>query len=561
MTRSSRLYNALAVSATLLLTACGGGGSGGGPVILPTFAPTTPTPPPGSTAFTCPSSIASFAVASSAGSNAEARHVYPPRSRGAEMNNALTVTYASARASEVETALDQHAIPYGARKLGGLVFNRLGTSARVISVDASHRDALRAVLASTPGVLSVTPSQRLFTKRVTTPFITNDPYFRGATGQSAPLYQSASTAGQWDMHVLGMEYAFGYSQSGNGSGIVNASALGSTAVKLAVIDTGMDVTHPDLSGNSIVRTRCFITDTNNIQSTGTFVTDPQGHGTDVTGIAADGVNNGYGFVGTGGNISLMLYRVFPTPDDNCLSNTTTDPQCGAADIDIASAMNDAVANGANVISLSLGGGSCTSGQDPSSVEGAAVANAIASNVIVVAASGNESASTPDAPGCDPGVISVGASAYNDGQPNGTGFTGTRTEYVASYSNSNATLVAPGGDPTANTATTSDNDDLHWIENIWTSTPFDSNFAGSCATDVFGESSDCRVLIAGTSMATPHVGGAAALILSVNSTYQSPTAMKTLLCSTADNINDPNQGCGRINVYRAMATALHDASLP
>jgi subtilisin family serine protease len=63
------------------------------------------------------------------------------------------------------------------------------------------------------------------------------------------------------------------------------------------------------------------------------------------------------------------------------------------------------------------------------------------------------------------------------------------------------------------------------------------------------------------MATPHVAGAAALILSVNAAYQSPTAMRQLLCQTADTINDANQGCGRLNVYRAMATALADPVLP
>ena len=69
------------------------------------------------------------------------------------------------------------------------------------------------------------------------------------------------------------------------------------------------------------------------------------------------------------------------------------------------------------------------------------------------------------------------------------------------------------------------------------------------------------MIAGTSMATPHVAGAVALILSVNGSYQSPSAMKALLCSTADDLADTHQGCGRLNVYRAMATALGDLSPP
>jgi hypothetical protein len=52
-----------------------------------------------------------------------------------------------------------------------------------------------------------------------------------------------------------------------------------------------------------------------------------------------------------------------------------------------------------------------------------------------------------------------------------------------------------------------------------------------------------------------------LILAVNSAYQSPTAMKTLLCQTADDISDSHEGCGRLDVYRAMATAIGDTSPP
>ena len=364
----------------------------------------------------------------------------------------------------------------------------------------------------------------------------------------------------------------------------NPNALGSQSVKLAIIDTGEDVTHPELAMAHVVHTKCFITsEDGSTQSTGTFVTDGFGHGTDVTGIAVANAQNDYGFVGDAGDVSLMLYRVFPTPDDNCANPDSTagqnDPQCGADDTDIISAIDDAVANGANVISMSLGGNNCTSsGVDPDLAEGAAVANAIANNVIVVAASGNAGGEGVTAPACDAGVIAVGASAYNDGVANGTGYTGTSNEYVASYSQYGATniadstsswgLVAPGSDPSSADVSATQPDYLHWIENIWTSTPYmsspsDTSFEGNCAqSPEYGEAGNCRTLIAGTSMATPHVAGAAALILSVNPSYQSPSAMFQLLCTTADNLGSgQNQGCGRLNVYRAMAKALSDPSQP
>jgi hypothetical protein len=466
----------------------------------------------------------------------------------------------------------------GATMVRQFTFSHIGLLTRIVRVQPGQLNAVEATLRAQAGVRSVgRTGYRRSKLSVTAPYFTNDPYFVGY-GPGAPLYESSPSPGQWDKHAVRLEYAFAYSQAGNGSNKVNANALGSSSVKIAIIDTGEDSTHPELS-SKIAYQKCFITDASgNAQSSSNFETDPDGHGTDVSGIAAAATNNSLGFAGSGGAASIYAYRVFPTPDDNCTNESTNDPQCGASTGDIASSIEDAVSQGVNVISMSLGGDTCT-GTDPDPTEGNAIADAIAANIIVVAAAGNNATEGVSAPGCDTGVIAAGATGLADGQTNGTGnATGSSSapnEYVASYSqygspgaslNSASAwgIVAPGGDPNGDM----DGDDLHWIENIWTSTPYmansnDTSFQGSCTPDHDSTSGtiDCRTLIAGTSMSTPAVAGAAALILAVNSAYQSPAAMKTLLCQTADDIGDSHEGCGRLDIYRAMATAIGDSSPP
>ena len=459
----------------------------------------------------------------------------------------------------------------------------------VISVPTAQLAQVESSLQTQAGVQSVSVAGGRRFRMTTNPVYTGDPYFTGfAPNYEIPPYaESAGVPGQWDMHVIGLENAYGYSQQNGNTYVATPLALGSASIKIAIIDTGEDANHPELA-NKIKSQKCFITnDAGTSQSTGNFATDEDGHGTDVSGIAAADSGNGLGFTGAGGKSVIYAYRVFPTPDDTCVSDTGSDDTCSAGTADIAAAINDAVnVQHVNVISMSIGGGSCNNGVDDDSVEGAAVQNAITNNVIVVAAAGNNNNGSPglSAPGCDSGVIAVGATALADGQA--TGSTGNYTsttagsataahpvEYVASYSqfaspgaslhNPSAWgIVAPGGDPTGSGLTSNDNDDLHWIENIWTTTPLDSNFFGTCTSDLNSNSlPDCRTLIAGTSMSTPHVAGAAALILAVNSTYGTPATMKLLLCQTADDIFDTHEGCGRLNVYRAMAKAINDTAPP
>ena len=597
----------------VVLAGCGGGGGGGGsssppeikvapptgtgaPVATPTPAPTatpgllpisSPTPGSGaqsSAAYTCPSNDGTSFVAIGGSSNETAFRRAPRRAGSGASSGLLAVTYnrfAYQRASAAFMRAEQSA---GGTAVGTYDFSNVGKIVRLIAISPSQMHSATNALRSQSGVLSVAPAgERRSALTVSQPFEADNHYFKGFAGSSAPYFETASIPGQWDMHAIKLDYAFAYSQSGNGSGITNANALGSHSVKLALIDTGQDTLHPDLQAN-VAYQHCFITNTNNSQSSSSYSTDADGHGTDVAGIAAAQTNpanppaTSLGFAGAGGNAAIYAYRVFPTPDDNCVTGTNTnDPQCEADTRDIASAIQDAVHQGVNVISLSLGGGGCTGGVDSDPVEGTAIADAIAANVIVVAASGNAGGSGVSAPACDSGVIAVGATSLDDGASNGSGHSGgtanSPIEYVASYSQYGSPgasaksasawgIVAPGGDPSSDT----DSDDLHWIEDLWTATPLDSHFSGECTDDYPASAAtvspvDCRTLIAGTSMATPHVAGVAALVLAVNGAYQTPAAMKTLLCTTADDISDPHEGCGRLNAYRALAKALGDPSLP
>jgi serine protease len=272
------------------------------------------------------------------------------------------------------------------------------------------------------------------------------------------------------------------------------------------------------------------------------VTDTDGHGTDVAGIADANTNNGVGFASIGFNAPLLAYRIFPSDPSGGCEGDNPPAQCSSNTLDESSAINDAVAHGAKVINLSLGASPPCSSAD---AEYQAVEHAIASGVVVVAAAGNETQGALDCPAADPGVIAVGATGLDDS-------TSPAKEKVASYSNFLASstggghyMVAPGGDPSGG----SDNDDLHWIENIYSSTAVQP---GTCTADFHATNSvvDCRILIAGTSQATPHVAGVASLILRVRPNY-SPSQVAAALCNSATKIGDSKQGCGRVDAAAAV----------
>lgn len=334
--------------------------------------------------------------------------------------------------------------------------------------------------------------------------VPNDPFFNNIQ--------------QWALYQISMPNAWNIT-------------TGSASVHIAIIDTGYDLANFDVAPK---------VDASNVFVTGSPSTSPQdcdGHGTNVSGIAAAVTNNAAGVAGVGYNVHLLEARVFPYG-----SNPS------ASEGDIAAGINWAVASGANVISLSLGSPT----DDPGGPEDTAVANALSAGVIVVAAAGNDSNyAAIDFPAGDPGVIAVGATSLNDhGNPNDP--VGA-TEYVAAYSNFSPRLdvVAPGGDPDAfqqncTPGTAGCPDYLQWILGLYSST----------AAGATGPQPDLA-LFAGTSQATPHVSGLAALMVSkaqADSINLTPAIAKAIFDTPADNdnISDPHQGKGRIDALKALS---------
>lgn len=529
MKRNYTFISLLSVAA-LALAACGGGGGGTPPVTsaTPTPFPGSGNPPPTTQSATCPTSGSSAAStgSSSVGTFGEARALPPSSNAQQFVPGTIAVTYASgARLDSID------AVAGGLRgaRTGDLQLAALNLRVRVLTVNPSLVDQAMAQLRSTPGVQSV--SRVAYRQRMSVS--SNDPYFDGF-GPGAPFFEDSGHPGQWDMHVMHIDTAW---NEVSGSAPV-------TGAPIAIVDTGVDVTHPELTGGKIVRTQCFVTfPSGTAQTSSSFVTDTDGHGSNVAGIADANTGNGLGFASPAFAAPMLAYRIFPSDPSAGCEGSNLPAQCQSNTLDEASAINDAVANGAKVINLSLGSSGQCSTSDP---EYQAVEHAIASGVVVVAAAGNEHTAALDCPAADPGVIAVGATSLNDSS-------GTAKEAVASYSNflsSNGGghyLVAPGGDPNGS----SDQDDLHWIENIYSSTAVKP---GTCSPDFQTSTvTDCRILIAGTSQATPHVVGVASLILAVRPSY-SPAQVAAALCNSATNIGDAKQGCGRVDAAAAVSYA-------
>ena len=275
--------------------------------------------------------------------------------------------------------------------------------------------------------------------------------------------------------------------------------LGDPSIVIAIVDTGVDSSHPDLA-SKIVGQYSYV---------GRTAKDGFGHGTHCAGIAAAATNNDVGIAGMCPNCGILSVKVLDDQGSGYMS-------------DVASGITYAASHGARVISLSLGG----SGR--SDTMRSALQYAVANNALPVCAMGNSASSsnTPE-PAYWHDCLSVIATDQNGAK--------------ASFSNSGikADVAAPGVAIVSTMPT--------YPVTLTTAHGYQTSYDA----------------LSGTSMATPMVAGVAGLVLSNNPSLTPTQVAGILMASSGDGVSwSPNLAFGVVNAFNAVSSAVHsDYSAP
>lgn len=317
-------------------------------------------------------------------------------------------------------------------------------------------DSLQAELMHDPAVASVSrvPVRYLLAKKIA----------RRSTG-AAPAAAPPPTSSLWNLTKIR------WAQARSAATFVDADQI-----KVAVLDTGIDTAHPDLAG--AIASYEYSHPQNPANSSSR---DIIGHGTHVAGTIAAAINNAVGINGIC-RCQLHAMKIFDDgPDWHSGYGYFVyfvDP------VMYLRALSHCLTLGVDVINLSIGGAGA-----PSAQESQLFATLIQSGTVIVAAMGNSNSCIPEYPAAIPGVIAVGATSINDRR--------------ATFSNkgSHIAVSAPG-------------------ESIWSTLPTYAGNTGYRPRPTWPPTPDLSQPLArdtdyaawsGTSMASPHVAGAAALL--------------------------------------------------
>lgn len=339
------------------------------------------------------------------------------------------------------------------------------------------------------------------------------------TGQTLRPNDPSYPDQQWQFDMIGLTRAW-------------AITTGSPDIRVAVLDDGV-IQHPDLAAN-LLPGFDFIRGTNDPTAPPTAANNRANtHGTHVSGTVAAVGNNQLGVTGVTWQCRIVPCRVI---------RARADGEGGNA-FDLAAAIRWAAGlavtdlpanpNPCRVINMSLGGldGPQCTPDPPTTALDDAVAAAEAAGAVCVAAAGNEAQECPapqsSSPANQRNVIAVAAVGRNRER--------------AEYSNQASTnfIAAPGGNA---------NDLL--------STYFEEPFNGQ-RTPTYQNSQ-------GTSMATPHIAGVVALMLSANPAL-TPAQVREILQNTAEDLGAPGRddifGFGLVRADRAVEAAANLAAQP
>ncbi|MCB9220175.1 MAG: S8 family serine peptidase, partial [Ignavibacteriales bacterium] len=318
----------------------------------------------------------------------------------------------------------------------------------------------------------------------------------------------------------------------------DAWALGETGagVRVVVLDDGIDSDHPDLAPNLNLSLCTSFVPGQTYEYNENYPGDPFSHGTHTSGTIA-AKNNAYGTIGVAPDVELVMVKVLDSYTGSGYFSWIIDGIIYAADIN------------ADVISISIGGYAEKTVENAELLYalGRATLYADAHGSTIVASAGNDGENLDNYPGLyhlpsdAPKVISTSATA-----PIGwaTDFN-TSLDNLASYSNyglQHVDFAAPGGDfiyPGDEYCTVAGTTAPCYVFDFVFSTGSNGGWYWS----------------AGTSMATPHVSGVAALIIGAAGGSLPPVAVLNTLRRTSDDIGpmyrDLYFGDGRVNAKKAV----------